>query len=40
LILGGTELSLILPEGTDAGVPILDTPKLHAEEVVVQMLSS
>lgn len=39
LILGGTELSLIFPEGTDVSVPLLDTTKLHAEEMVAQLLS-
>ena len=31
LILGGTELTLILGDATDAGIPFLDTTKIHAE---------
>jgi aspartate racemase len=39
LILGGTELPLILREVKDQGIPFLDTTNLHAEEVVTQLLS-
>jgi aspartate racemase len=38
VILGGTELSLILREG-DAVVPLLDTTLLHVEEIVDRLLS-
>jgi aspartate racemase len=38
LILGGTELPLILQEVKGAGIPFLDTTKLHVEEIVSQLL--
>ena len=38
VILGGTELSLILREG-DAVVPLLDTTRIHVEEIVGRILS-
>jgi len=38
VILGGTELSLILKEGDDAEIPILDTTRIHAESVVRELL--
>jgi aspartate racemase len=38
LILGGTELSLILTEPNYQGLPLLDTTKIHVEEAVAQML--
>jgi len=38
LILGGTELSLILTEPSYAGVPILNTAKIHAEAAVDWLL--
>ncbi|HTR64257.1 MAG TPA: amino acid racemase [Terriglobales bacterium] len=38
LILGGTELSLILPEETVAGVPVLDTTNIHVRAVVRELL--
>jgi aspartate racemase len=37
LILGGTELPLILKDG-DGPVPFLDTTRLHVEEIVSQLL--
>jgi aspartate racemase len=40
LILGGTELPLILPEATYKGIPFLDTTKLHVERIVARLLSS
>ena len=40
LILGGTELPLILREVTDKGIPFLDTTQLHVERIVAQLLSS
>ncbi|MBZ5537073.1 MAG: amino acid racemase [Acidobacteriia bacterium] len=39
LILGGTELPLILRDATYKGIPFLDTTKLHVERVVALMLS-
>ena len=39
VILGGTELSLLFREVEDAGVPILDTTKLHVERIVAEILS-
>jgi aspartate racemase len=43
LILGGTELSLILKDShipaPDGAIPVLDTTKLHVEETVTRMLS-
>ena len=38
LILGGTELALILTEPSYAGVPILDTAHLHVEAAVTWLL--
>ena len=38
LILGGTELALILTEPSYAGVPILDTARLHARAAVDRLL--
>ena len=39
LILGGTELPLILREETYSGIPFLNTTKIHVERAVAQMLS-
>jgi aspartate racemase len=39
LILGGTELPLILREETYGGIPFLDTTKIHVDCAVSQMLS-
>lgn len=39
LILGGTELPLILGDVTDRGIPYLDTTKIHAQAAVARMLS-
>jgi aspartate racemase len=39
LILGGTELSLILREATVRGVPVLDTTRIHAKAIVAEALS-
>lgn len=39
VILGGTELSLILREEDAAGVPALDTTRLHVEAIVTHLLS-
>jgi len=38
LILGGTELSLILRELTAAGLPVLDTTQIHVETALEWML--
>lgn len=40
VILGGTELSLILRDESVFGVPILDTTQIHVEAAVVQLSSS
>lgn len=37
LILGRTELPLILRDVADIGIPFLDTTKIHVEHAVVQM---
>jgi len=39
LILGGTELSLILRDATVRDIPVLDTTKIHAKAIVVEALS-
>lgn len=39
LILGGTELPLILREEQEAGMPLLDTTRLHVEQIVALLLS-
>lgn len=39
LILGGTELPLILPDGKFDGIPFLDTTKIHVERIVNELLS-
>lgn len=39
LILGGTELPLILRDVTDTGIPFLDTTRIHVDAAVAQMLS-
>jgi aspartate racemase len=39
LILGGTELPLIMRDAGDQGIPFLDTTKLHVESVVSTLLS-
>ena len=38
LVLGGTELPLILPEPRYAGLPMLDTTALHVDRIVDEML--
>ena len=38
LILGGTELSLILREPTAAGLPVLDTTQIHVDAAVDRLL--
>ena len=39
LILGGTELPLLLRGSTVAGVTFLDTTQLHVERIVAAMLA-
>jgi len=39
VILGGTELPLILRDVEDGGVPFLDTTRLHVEQIVARLLS-
>lgn len=39
LILGGTELSLILREATVRSIPVLDTTRIHAKAIVTEALS-
>jgi len=39
LILGGTELPLILRDAEHNGVPFLDTTKIHVERIVAELLS-
>ena len=39
LILGGTELPLILRDGKHNGIPFLDTTKIHVERIVAELLS-
>jgi aspartate racemase len=39
LILGGTELPLILRADADAGIPLLDTTQIHVKAVVAELLS-
>jgi aspartate racemase len=39
VILAGTELPLILPEGTVGGVPLLDTTKIHVKALVARVLT-
>jgi aspartate racemase len=39
LILGGTELPLILPDGAGVGIPFLDTTRIHVKAIVAHILS-
>ena len=39
LVLGGTELPLLLTDDGGSGIPFLDTTKIHAEAAVAEMLS-
>ena len=39
LILGGTELPLILRDGDSSGIPFLDTTQIHVRSLVERMLS-
>jgi aspartate racemase len=38
LILGGTELPLILKDSGNTGIPFLDTTQIHVEQVVARMV--
>lgn len=38
LILGGTELPLILKDAAYTGIPLFDTTKIHVEQAVTQLL--
>lgn len=40
LILGGTELPLILRDETHSGIPFLDTTRIHVKAIVAQLLAS
>jgi aspartate/glutamate racemase len=40
VILGGTELPLLLPEPVIAGVPALDTTALHVAAIVSRLLAA
>jgi aspartate racemase len=39
LVLGGTELPLLLRDETGLDIPLLDTTLLHVEQVVRELLS-
>lgn len=39
LILGGTELPFVLRDEGEAGIPFLDTTRLHVERVVAELIS-
>ncbi len=39
LILGGTELPMVLGGATGAGIPFMDTTRIHVERIVAQILS-
>ena len=39
LILGGTELSLILRDEHARGIPVLDTTRIHVKAIVEELLS-
>ncbi len=39
LILGGTELPLLLREATASGIPLLDTTEIHVKAVVTELLT-
>jgi len=40
VILGGTELPLLLQDAGGSGIPLLDTTRIHAERAVAHMLAS
>jgi aspartate racemase len=39
LILGGTELPLLFRDGVQAGIPMLDTTKIHVERAVAHLFA-
>ena len=39
MILGGTELPLILRDVNDLEIPFLDTTRIHVEQAVAQILN-
>jgi aspartate racemase len=39
LVLGGTELPLLMRDAGDLGIPVLDTTVLHVERIVEELLS-
>jgi aspartate racemase len=39
LILGGTELPLILKDGMDSDISFLDTTQIHVQRIIVELLS-
>ena len=39
VILGGTELPLILRDSGNTGIPFLDTTRIHAEAAAAEMLA-
>jgi len=39
IVLGGTELSLILRDASYADIPVLDTTRIHAERVVAEAMA-
>jgi aspartate racemase len=39
LVLGGTELPLILRDAAHRGIPFLDTTRIHVKALVAQLLS-
>lgn len=39
LILGGTELPLLFRNGAQAGIPVLDTTKIHVQSAVAHLLA-
>jgi aspartate racemase len=39
LILGGTELPLILRDVPDQGIPFLDTTQIHVDQVIAELVA-
>jgi len=39
LILGGTELSLILRHHSDSAIPFLDATQIHVKAIVAKLMS-
>jgi len=40
LILGGTELPLILRDESYKGIPLLDTTKIHVEKLIEELVKN